>query len=324
MQYITGTTQFKTDRRSVVTLGKFDGMHRGHQKLLHRVLEISREKNLLSVLFTFDVSPLLIKNPKNAGLLLTNEERRNMLENSRLDWLVECPFEKQLMQMEPEVFIRRILVDQLNVRALVVGPDFRFGHERRGDVGMLIRFGQMLGYTVEVLEKETYRGKEISSTRIREAVQKGEMEEAADMLGYPYFFDGEVIYGRQLGRRLGIPTTNLRADVGKVIPPFGVYITRNTIYQRREEGQAASFENEMEFGGITNIGVKPTVLEKFVGIETHLFSCNLNLYGKHEKVELLKYRRPEKKFDSIEELKAQILADEEAGKAFLAGRGVIK
>lgn len=320
MQYITGTTRFRTDRQSVVTLGKFDGMHRGHQKLLHRVLEISQEKNLLSVLFTFDVSPLLVKNPENAKLLMTNRERRDMLESSRLDWLIECPFEKDLMEMEPEVFIRRILVDQLNVKTLVIGPDFRFGHERRGDARMLIQFGQMLGFSVEVLEKETYDGEEISSTRIRAAVQKGEMEKAAAMLGYPYFFDGEVIYGRQLGRKLGIPTTNLKADEQKVIPPFGVYITRNTIYQKQEEGAEAFFENEMEFGGITNIGVKPTVLEKFVGIETHLFSCNLNLYGKHEKVELLKYRRPEKKFESVEALKAQILADKEAGKAFLAAK----
>ena len=178
----------------------------------------------------------------------------------------------------------------------MVGPDFRFGYRRGGDVELLKRMGKQYGFAVEILDKEMYEGQEISSTRVRECILNGEMERAAALLGYPYFFEGEIIHGRQIGRTLGLPTTNLKADERKVLPPFGVYATRNLI-------------GDMEFGGVTNIGVKPTVLEKFVGVETHLFSCNLNLYGNIEKVELLHFQRPERKFDSLEELKKQILAD---------------
>lgn len=304
MQYSTGTTEFALDRPSVVTLGKFDGMHRGHQKLLHRVLEISQARGLLSVVFTFDVSPAIILKNGGAGMLLTNEERRDILNQSRLDWLIECPFEKSLMRMEAEEFVRTVLVEKLHAAMLVVGADFRFGYERKGTPGLLKQMGIKYGFSVEVLDKETYRGEEISSTRIREAVLRGQMEEAGQMLGFSHFFSGEIIHGRQLGRKLGIPTTNLRADERKLLPPFGVYITRSMIGDR-------------DFGGITNIGTKPTVNGEFVGIETHLFSCNLNLYGKNARVELLKFQRKEKKFASVEELKRQILADEEEGRQFV-------
>ncbi len=308
MQYSAGTIEFTLDRPSVVTLGKFDGMHRGHQKLLNRVLEISQERDFLSVLFTFDVSPAAILKNGGAGMLLTNEERRDILSRSRLDWLVECPFEKSLMHMEAEDFVRDILVEKLRAAVLVVGPDFRFGYQRKGTPELLKQMGTKCGFSVEVLDKETYKDREISSTRIREAVLRGQMEEAAQMLGFPYFLSGKIIHGRQLGRKLGIPTTNLRADGRRLLPPFGVYITRNLIGDR-------------DFGGITNIGTKPTVNGEFVGVETHLFSCNLNLYGENERVELLKFLRKEKRFDSVEQLKGQILADEEEGRQYISGYG---
>lgn len=308
MRYSTGTTEFTLDRPSVVTLGKFDGMHKGHQKLLNRVLEISQDRGFLSAVFTFDVSPAAILKNGGAGMLLTNEERRDILSRSRLDWLVECPFEKSLMHMEAEDFVRDMLVKKLQAAVLVVGPDFRFGYQRKGTPELLKQMGTKCGFSVEVLDKETYKGEEISSTRIREAVLQGQMEEAAQMLGFPYFLSGEIIHGRQLGRKLGIPTTNLRADERRLLPPFGVYITRNIIGDR-------------DFGGITNIGTKPTVNGEFVGVETHLFSCNLNLYGESERVELLKFLRAEKKFDSVEELKGQILADEEEGRQYISGYG---
>lgn len=311
MHYITGTTEFALERPSVVTLGKFDGMHKGHQKLLNRVMEIGQDQKLSSVLFTFDVSPAAILKNGGSGMLLTNGERREILSRSRLEWLIECPFEKSLMHMEAEDFVRDILVKKLRAAMVVVGPDFRFGHGRKGSLKLLRQLGAENGFGLEVLEKETYRGEEISSTRIREAVLLGRMQEAGNMLGFPYFLSGEIIHGRQLGRRLGIPTTNLRADDRKLLPPFGVYITRNRI-------------GEQDFGGITNIGLKPTVNGEFVGVETHLFSCNLNLYGKSARVELLKFQRPERKFDTVEDLKRQILADEEEGKKLLAGRKRLK
>lgn len=296
MQFTSGTYEFRADTPSVITLGKFDGLHRGHQKLLNRVLELSGEKKWTSVVFTFAVSPYTLTKDQKHRVLLTNEERFQMLEEKGIDWLVECPFDEQLMHMPAEDFVAELLVERLKAACLVVGPDFRFGYRRGGDVELLKRMGKQYGFAVEILDKEMYEGQEISSTRVRECILNGEMERAAALLGYPYFFEGEIIHGRQIGRTLGLPTTNLKADERKVLPPFGVYATRNLI-------------GDMEFGGVTNIGVKPTVLEKFVGVETHLFSCNLNLYGNMEKVELLHFQRPERKFDSLETLKKQILAD---------------
>lgn len=219
-----------------------------------------------------------------------------MLEQTDLDWLIECPFDEHMMHMEAEEFVREILVKRLKAACLVIGPDFRFGHNRAGDAVLLEHMGQEYGFSVEVLSKEMYGNQEISSTLVRDCILRGNMEMAADMLGYPYFFYGKIIHGRHIGRTLGLPTTNLKADENKVLPPFGVYATRSSI-------------GEMEFGGVTNIGVKPTVQEKFVGIETHLFSCNLNLYGDMQKVELMHFQRAERKFASLEELKRQILAD---------------
>lgn len=296
MRYTTGTCEFLADIPCVVTLGKFDGLHRGHKKLLERVVDIAGERKLTSVMFTFEVSPYTLTRDDRHRVLLTNDERCKMLEQTDLDWLIECPFDERMMRMEAEEFVRELLVKQLKAACLVIGPDFRFGHNRAGDADLLKRMGREYGFSVEVLSKEMYGDREISSTLIRECILRGEMEKAADMLGYPYFFSGRIIHGRQIGRTLGLPTTNLRADENKVLPPFGVYATRSSI-------------GDMEFGGVTNIGVKPTVQEKFVGIETHLFSCNLNLYGDMQKVELMHFQRPERKFASLEELKRQILAD---------------
>ena len=296
MRYTTGTCEFSSDTPCVITLGKFDGLHRGHKKLLERVVDIAGERKLTSVMFTFEVSPYTLTRDNRHRVLLTNAERCQMLEQTDLDWLIECPFDEHMMHMEAEEFVREILVKRLKAACLVIGPDFRFGHNRARDAVLLEHMGREYGFSVEVLSKEMYGNQEISSTLVRDCILRGNMEMAADMLGYPYFFYGKIIHGRHIGRTLGLPTTNLKADENKVLPPFGVYATRSSI-------------GEMEFGGVTNIGVKPTVQEKFVGIETHLFSCNLNLYGDMQKVELMHFQRAERKFASLEELKRQILAD---------------
>ena len=296
MRYTTGTCGFSSDTPCVITLGKFDGLHRGHKKLLERVVDIAGERKLTSVMFTFEVSPYTLTKDNRHRVLLTNAARCQMLEQTDLDWLIECPFDEHMMHMEAEEFVREILVKRLKAACLVIGPDFRFGHNRAGDAVLLEHMGREYGFSVEVLSKEMYGNQEISSTLVRDCILRGNMEMAADMLGDPYFFYGKIIHGRHIGRTLGLPTTNLKADENKVLPPFGVYATRSSI-------------GEMEFGGVTNIGVKPTVQEKFVGIETHLFSCNLNLYGDMQKVELMHFQRAERKFASLEELKRQILAD---------------
>lgn len=307
MRYITKTLDFRLDRPSVITMGKFDGLHRGHEKLLKKTLEWGKQ-GLETVVFTFDISPLVKLGTKIKRTILTNEERKVLMEGKGIDDLIECPFVPEVIQMEPEEFIRKILVEQLRASVLVVGPDFRFGHQRRGTVEMLQKSGKQLGFQVEVMEKEVEEGRTISSTWIRENLREGKIEKVNHLLGYPYFVQGRVVHGRQLGRTMGLPTINQVPADGKLLPPFGVYATRCYI-----EGKT--------FYGISNVGVKPTVQGGFAGVETYLFDCDEDLYEKEAWVEFFHFVRPECKFDSLEELKGQIQRDTRSGKAFFKDFG---
>lgn len=302
MRYITNTLDFQLEKRSVVTLGKFDGLHRGHDKLITRTLELGK-KGYDTVVFTFDVSPLVKLGTRITRTLLTNEERKVLLERKRIDCLIECPFVPELIQMEPEDFIREVLAVQLRAAYVIVGPDFHFGYKRKGTPELLKKLGHRYGFEVEILDKEMDEEREISSTWIRETLREGRIEKVNHLLGYPYFVKGKVVHGRQLGRTWGLPTINQIPEDGKLLPPFGVYASKTYI-------------NGEEFYGISNIGVKPTVEVPFAGVETYLFECNENLYGKEAWVEFYHFMRPECKFDSVEELREQIQRDAQAGRNY--------
>ena len=305
MIYTTQVPHLDQKDRSCITLGKFDGLHRGHQKLIERIKE-KRGKNCKAVVFTFDVSPksyILHTPPK---YLLTYEERRELAENLGVDILAECPFTEELMHMEPEAFVKEYLVDRLHGEYLAVGPDFRFGYQRKGTPQLLKELGEKYGFRTEILEKEKYKDKDISSTYIREELDQGHIEEVNQLLGYPYFTKGEIVHGRQLGRTIGIPTANLIPPSEKKLPPNGVYITESMI-------QGKTYQ------GITNVGYKPTVKENFLGVETYLFSCNADLYGQEAEVKFYRYLRPEIKFASLEELKNQMMKDIQKGKDYFNG-----
>lgn len=302
MRYITNTLDFQLEKRSVVTLGKFDGLHRGHDKLITRTLELGK-KGYDTVVFTFDVSPLVKLGTRITRTLLTNEERKVLLERKRIDCLIECPFVPELIQMEPEDFMREVLAVQLRAAYVIVGPDFHFGYKRKGTPELLKKLGHRYGFEVEILDKEMEEEREISSTWIRETLREGRIEKVNHLLGYPYFVKEKVVHGRQLGRTWGLPTINQIPENGKLLPPFGVYASKTYI-------------NGEEFYGISNIGVKPTVEVPFAGVETYLFECNENLYGKEAWVEFYHFVRPECKFDSVEELREQIQRDAQAGRNF--------
>lgn len=306
MKYMKDTLDFQLNKRSVVTLGKFDGLHRGHDKLISRTIELGK-KGYETVVFTFDVSPLVKLGTKITRTLITNEERKILLEQKGIDCLVECPFVPEVIQMEPEDFIREILAVQLRAAYVVVGPDFRFGYNRRGTTQLLKAMESKYGYHVEILEKEVEETGEgqraISSTWIRETLREGKVEKVNHLLGYPYFVKAKVVRGRQLGRTWGLPTINQIPENGKLLPPFGVYATKTYIGGK-------------EFFGISNVGVKPTVAVPFAGVETYLFDCNENLYEKDAWVEFYHFVRPECKFDSVEELRDQIQRDVVAGKRY--------
>lgn len=285
--------------QTAVTLGKFDGIHRGHKKLICRVLE-KKAEGCEAVIFAFDVSK---------HMLYTRQERKDRLGKMGVDCLIECPLDEHIRHMQAEDFVREILVKRLHVRYIVVGEDFRFGHERRGNPALLETMGQEFGFSVEILSKEMDRGREISSTYVREQLNEGNIPKVNELLGEVFHATGEVLHGRGLGHRKLLPTTNLVPPREKLLPPNGVYVT-------------VSDFGDKQFGGITNIGYKPTVGgEEFIGIETYLFHCNENLYGRKSKVYFLEFLRPERKFDTIEELKGQLKTDIAKGMSYFQKSG---
>ncbi len=311
MNYITGDIAYHTETPSAVSLGKFDGLHRGHRMLLGEVLR-QRENGLQSVIFTFTQNPTRILSGLSAQNIITNEERRRLLEAQGIDCLLECPFMPELAHMEPERFVEDFLVGQLKARFIAVGTDFRFGYQRKGDPALLMRMGEHLGFQVEIVEKLQSHGRDISSTYVREALHEGNIPLANELLGYRYFVDGEVLHGRRIGRTLGLPTINFQPPQEKLLPPNGVYLTR-TIPQ--DGGEPAWY-------GITNIGYKPTVGgESRKGVETYLFDFDGSLYGQRLRVEFLEYERVEQKFTSLDALKERILADVDWGKSRLPSAG---
>lgn len=300
MKIIKDTLDFSISEISAVTLGKFDGIHKGHQKLMRMILE-KRKQGLKSVVFTFGQMPGTVLCGKGRTIL-TGAERRKHLEGLGIDYMVECPFVPEIIQMEPEAFVEKILVGQLHAKYIAVGPDFRFGHNRRGSVKLLKQLAPVFGYEVEVFEKECLEDKVISSTYVRYMLQNGEMETVEKLLGYPYYVSGTVVHGHAIGRKLGIPTLNLIPDDEKMLPPNGVYLTKTVFGQE-------------EHLGITNVGVKPTISgEELKGIETHLFDYEGDLYGREVTVVFYAFERPERRFESLENLKKQLREDVVWGK----------
>jgi len=264
---------------------------------LERILEKKKE-GLKALVFTFDF-------PERAGLMLSRE-RREMLRKKQVDYLVECPFVPEISHMEPGDFVKELLVQRLRVRYLTVGADFRFGYQRRGDYRLLQQMGKVYDFQVEVVEKACYQRREISSTFVREELEKGNLTLVNRLLGYPYSITGKVLHGRKIGRTLGLPTVNLQPEEQKLLPPDGVYATRTLVGEKVLEG-------------ITNIGYKPTVgRENQRGVETYLFALDQELYGEEITVSFYGYARPEYKFASLEELKKQIQQDVDWGKAYFA------
>lgn len=295
MKYIKNTTDFYIEEDTVLSLGKFDGIHRGHELLLEH-LAAKKEAGLSAVVFTFDIPPRKNVQHTDAKVLTTNDEKMHMFENLDIDYLVECPFTEEIRCMEAEDFIEKI-VSQLHVRCIVVGEDFCFGHNRRGDYKMLRHFSSIYGYEVIVVEKIQENARDISSTFVREEIARGNIEKANHLLGYRYFVTSVVKHGNQIGRTIGIPTINQIPPVEKLLPPNGVYITE-------------VFIDEKKYRGITNVGCKPTIKGKNpVGVETHLLDFKEDVYEKVVTVEFISKIRKERRFASIEALKEQMQSD---------------
>ncbi len=300
-------TEFRLPNRTVITLGKFDGLHRGHQRLLQRV-KTWQEQGYESVVFTFSVPPASVVKGQPGRLLMTFAEQARALEKEGIQWLISYPCDKALIETSPEDFIRHILAEKCHAGVIVAGRDFRFGYQRRGDYRMLQAYAEKYGYQVEILEKELDEetGEEISSTLIREELTRGNMPHVASLLGYPYTFQGEVVHGRQLAGKLGFPTMNLCVPENKAVPPSGVYCVKACV-----DGQV--------YEGIANLGCKPTVTEdRQLLLETFLYDFHDISYGKTISVMLYFFVRAEQKFESVEALQMQMTRDIAFGKKFFA------
>ena len=314
MEYISDIRDYKSKRKTAVTLGKFDGFHRGHQLLIDKIKEHSSAK-VDSLLLAFDVG--------GRGLLTKEEQKERMRDE--VDVFISCPLSDEIKRMSPERFVEEVLVEKLNVKYLVVGSDFHFGRDRRGNVRLLEEYTEKFGFHLEVIPKMTVDGKTISSTTIKEALEEGEIHLGNQLLGYDYELSGVVRSGKKLGRRLGFPTLNIVPDKRKVIPKYGVYGCKVELENTKSNAGGCFLENGVDFPsewkenyGICNIGIKPTAAPAGEPMaESHVFDFQEEAYGKEAKVKLLFFVRPEKKFNSVEELKKQIEQDISVVKATL-------
>lgn len=303
MKYICKTLDFKIKEPTVISFGKFDGLHRGHELLVQWMKQLKKEKDLKSVAFTFDIPPKTHLLSLEQKSLTTKKEKLYIFAQSGVDYLVECPFVDEVRQMQAEEFIAWI-VKSLHVKQIVVGTDFRYGYQRKGDYLLLQRLEKKYGYQTVVVDKLKEDGKDVSSTYIRNLLCEGNLQKANRLLGYPFFMRGEVVHGQALGRTIGIPTLNMIPSEDKMLPPNGVYITRVKM-------------DEKNYCGVTNIGCRPTVSDtKQISVETYVIDFSEQIYGKTVSVEFLSFLREERKFEHLSELKSQMEKDIDAAKMY--------
>ncbi len=295
--------EFHIEEPTAVAIGKFDGIHMGHKKLLEYIL-LRKEQGLKSAVFTFDMSASSFFQGKDIKDITTISEKRIIFDELGIDYLIEYPLDDKTAHILPEDFISDILVGMLNMKYVAAGDDLSYGYKGKGDSALLSEKAKAYGYEVEIIEKVRYEDREISSSFVREVIEKGDMEMASKLLGHPYSFTGSVKPGFKLGRKLGFPTMNLYPDREKILPPKGVYYSE------------VSFEGA-RYPGITNIGVRPTVSEgESVSVETYLYDFDRDMYGQNIETGLLAFKRAEMKFGSKEELKKMIDADIDDGREF--------
>lgn len=307
MEIITGTLAFELNRDTAVAIGKFDGLHLGHQSLLQVILK-KKQEGLAACVLTFDPSPAVLFGLTDGKELATKEEKRRRLEKMGVDILVEFPMTRENAAMDPRAFIEQVLVKKMHVRYLVAGMDVSFGAKGAGNAVLLKNLADIYGYGMDTIDKVTRNGIEISSTYVRSKVEEGCMEEATQLLGVPYTMEGVVQHGKALGHKLGMPTVNLIPSPGKLLPPCGVYYSQVCYHDKI-------------YSAISNIGYKPTVSdEKVLGVETYLYDFAQQIYGERIEVSFLSFKRPEMCFQNLDELKAQMQKDILEGKKYHLGK----
>jgi riboflavin kinase/FMN adenylyltransferase len=284
-------------KQPVLALGNFDGLHRGHRKILDRLQRVAGERRATSVVMTFDPHPPRIVRPDKAPpLLMTKAQKLEGLAKAGVDGAAIVRFTHELSQWEPETFVRTVLVEWLRVSEVWVGANFLFGHDRSGNFSLLRTLGARYGFKAEKIDPVRYKDFVVSSTRVRRLVTEARVDEAAALLGHPYVVDGVVVRGAQRGRSIGFPTANLCSE-NELLPPHGVYATNAII-------------DGIVMPSVTNIGTRPTVDSSGkTSVETHIFDLERDLYGATMRLAFVQRLRDERAFDSLDLLKSQIAAD---------------
>lgn len=285
---------------SIVTIGTFDGVHLGHQKIIKRLVELKQKQGGEIVLFTFDPHPrkVLFPEQKDLKLITTTQEKCEILKLFGVDYVLVYPFTKEFSKMQAQDYISDIIVKGLKTKTLVIGYDHRFGSNREGTIDTLKELSNIYNFEVEEIPAQEINQLNVSSTRIRKAIEEGDVQTANDFLGYSFFITGTVVKGKQLGRTIGYPTANIFIEnADKLIPKIGVYAV-NVIYKG------------ITYQGMLNIGTNPTTdLDNKIKIEVNIFDFSQDIYGETLKIEFVKWIRNEEKFANLDELKQALAND---------------
>ena len=298
MTIYNNINEFNSRDNTILTIGTFDGVHLGHQKVLERLTNTAIENNLESTVLTFFPHPRTILNPdKPLKLINSVKERTDHLKSSKVDNLIIHPFDKIFSELDPEKYVVEILVKKLKAKIILIGYDHKFGKNRTADISDLKEYGEKYGFKVIEIKAEEISNIAISSTKIRKAISEGNISTAKKYLGYDFSFSGEIVHGKSIGRTLGFPTANVEVkEEYKLLPKNGVYLIQSII-------------DHNEYFGMMNIGIKPTINKSSKTIEVNFFEFEGDLYNKKIKVSIKQFIRDEIKFDSLELLKSQIQKD---------------
>lgn len=300
---------YKPNKDAVVTIGTFDGVHIGHQKIIKRLIKTAKENNLESVILTFFPHPrMVLQKDSNIKLINTIQERTKILNSLGIDNLLVKKFTNVFSRLSAEDFVKKILVDKLHVKKVIIGYDHRFGRNRNANIDDLKTFGTLYNFEVEEISVQDIDDVAVSSTKIRKALNEGDIEKANKYLGYDFMLTGKVVKGKGLGRELGFPTANIQINEDyKLIPKQGSYVVSSVI-------------KKQQIFGMLNIGMNPTVNGEKESIEVHFFNFNEDIYNKKIQINLLHRLRNEVKFSSLDELKNQLATDKETSLSYLENK----
>jgi len=296
MDTITSIEKIDTIKESVVTIGNFDGIHKGHQVLIEKATEYAKKNNVISTVFTFNNHPVNYFKPNSIKNIITNNDKIKILKTMGVDYIINIPFDEYMTKISGYDFEKDILIDKLGAKKIIVGHDFTFARNKEGNIDLLKELSKKNGFLLEIVNPVKIDDIRISSSYIRKLILDGKVEDARKYLGRNYKLSGEVIHSKKLGRTIGFPTANISIDENIIIPKVGIYATK-------------VYVNGTIYYGATNVGYNPTVNGNKLSIETNILEFNDDIYGKIITIEFLERIRDEKKFNGIEELKEQLQKD---------------